>query len=256
MRSQVPCIENEGDSVEIWPAIDLLGGRCVRLQQGDYQRDTVFGDHPEEIAQQWFTLGAERLHCVDLDGAREGSIVNQKAIEAIVSCASGRPVQLGGGVRTEQTMDRLFALGVSRLVVGTAALQNPDWFAAMCEKYPKKLVLGVDARNGMVATQGWLQTSQTPATSLIADVARRTTHCAAIVYTDIARDGMLEGPNLPELEHVRRASPLPVIASGGITTLEDVRQLAIQNHHGAIIGRALYEGRIRLPDILELASIS
>ncbi|MFO0011755.1 MAG: 1-(5-phosphoribosyl)-5-[(5-phosphoribosylamino)methylideneamino]imidazole-4-carboxamide isomerase [Planctomycetota bacterium] len=242
--------------MEIWPAIDLLGGRCVRLQQGDYNRDTVFSDNPAATAEHWFSQGAERLHCVDLDGARGGAVVNESAIRAIVNAASGRPVQLGGGVRSEETIERLFGLGVSRLVAGTAALKNPDWFAAMCQKYPGRLVLGVDARDGMVATQGWLETSQTPAIDLIADIARRTTLCAAVVYTDIARDGMLEGPNFEGLDEVRRASPIPVIASGGITTYEDVRELARRQTHGAIIGRALYEGRIELPGVLQASSIS
>ncbi|MCU0708170.1 MAG: 1-(5-phosphoribosyl)-5-[(5-phosphoribosylamino)methylideneamino]imidazole-4-carboxamide isomerase [Pirellula sp.] len=242
--------------MEIWPAIDLLGGRCVRLQQGDYSRDTVFSDDPASVAARWFSEGAQFLHCVDLDGAKRGELVNMPAIRSIVQAAAGKPVQLGGGVRNEETIQRLLDMGLSRLVVGTAALKAPDWFAEMCRKYPKQLVLGVDARNGMVATEGWLETSETSAISLIAEVGQRTTECAAVVYTDIARDGMLEGPNFHELERVQEASPIPVIASGGITTLDDIRELVRRKTHGAIIGRSLYEGRIDLKQVLELSSIS
>ncbi|MFN9602927.1 MAG: HisA/HisF-related TIM barrel protein, partial [Planctomycetota bacterium] len=145
---------------------------------------------------------------------------------------------------------------VARLVVGTAALKNPDWFARMCEKYPQKLVLGVDARNGMVATDGWLETSQTPAVTLIGEIARRTSDCSAIVYTDIARDGMLKGPNFQGLEEVRAASPMPVIASGGVSSLDDVRELAHRQTHAAILGRAIYEGLIDLKEVFSWSFIS
>jgi phosphoribosylformimino-5-aminoimidazole carboxamide ribotide isomerase len=236
--------------VEIWPAIDLLKGRCVRLRQGDYSRDTVFSDQPGEIAEKWFAAGARCLHCVDLDGAKAGSVVNETAIRSIVDAAGSFPVQLGGGVRDEASMVRLFGLGLSRLVVGTAALRDPDWFAAMCEKYPGRLVLGVDARDGMVATQGWLEISSTPAIDLIREVGNRTQACVAVVYTDIARDGMLEGPNFGSLAEVQEASPFPVIASGGVTTLADVRELVRRKTPGTIIGRALYEGHLDLAEVL------
>ncbi|MFN9433519.1 MAG: 1-(5-phosphoribosyl)-5-[(5-phosphoribosylamino)methylideneamino]imidazole-4-carboxamide isomerase [Planctomycetota bacterium] len=242
--------------MEIWPAIDLLGGRCVRLQQGDYSRGTTFSDHPARMAECWFAEGARRLHCVDLDAAKGGTIVNEPSIRDIVRAASGRPIQLGGGVRSEAVILRLLDLGVARLVVGTAALKNPDWFARMCEKYPQKLVLGVDARNGMVATDGWLETSQTPAVTLIGEIARRTSDCSAIVYTDIARDGMLKGPNFQGLEEVRAASPMPVIASGGVSSLDDVRELAHRQTHAAILGRAIYEGLIDLKEVFSWSFIS
>lgn len=240
--------------MEIWPAIDLLGGKCVRLQQGDYARDTVFSDHPASIASQWFQAGAEQLHCVDLDGAKSGAIVNEKAIREIVGAAEGRPIQLGGGVRDEATIERLLGLGIQRLVVGTAALRDPIWFGRMCERYLGKLVLGLDARDGMVATQGWLETSSTPAKQLIEQIAEHTRNCVAVVYTDIARDGMLEGPNLAALAEMQRASPFPVIASGGVTTLDDIRDLIHQNTVGAIIGRALYEGHLDLAEVLRLGA--
>lgn len=239
--------------MEIWPAIDLLGGNCVRLQQGDYSRDTIFSDSPGSMASQWFSDGAELLHCVDLDGAKSGSIVNESAIREIVHAANGRPVQLGGGVRTEKTIERLLALGLSRLVVGTAALKQPEWFASMCDKYPGHLVLGLDAWGGKVATEGWLHTSETLASDLVDRVAQKTNQCVAVVYTDISKDGMLEGPNFEALEELEASSPFPVICSGGVTTLDDIRRLVQQGTHGAIIGRALYEGHLKLSDVLAIA---
>lgn len=242
--------------MEIWPAIDLLGGKCVRLKQGDYSRETVYGDQPADMAARWFGEGAEFLHCVDLDGAKSGSIVNEDAIRGIVKAAAGRVVQLGGGVRDEATIARLLGLGLSRLVVGTAALKDPDWFAAMCRKYPKQLVLGVDARGGMVATEGWLETSKTPASELIARVAAKTDLCAAVVYTDIEKDGMMAGPNFHSLLEIQKTSPFPVIASGGVSSLEDLKKLVQQNSHGAIVGRALYDDAISLRDALAIGKQS
>lgn len=239
--------------MEIWPAIDLLGGNCVRLRQGDYSRNTIFSQNPGQVAQEWFDAGATLLHCVDLDGAKSGSIVNQQAIREILQAAQGRTVQLGGGVRTEATVRRLLDLGLSRLVVGTAALRDPKWFAAMCKEFPDRLVLGLDAKDGMVATEGWLDVSKTPASVLIEQVAQWTDQCAAIVYTDIDKDGMMEGPNFQALAQIQKISPFPVIASGGVTTLQDVQKLVDQKTHGAIIGRALYEGTISLKDALRIS---
>lgn len=242
--------------MEIWPAIDLLGGKCVRLQQGDYNRETIFSDQPADMAKRWFDEGADFLHCVDLDGAKSGSIVNEDAVRGIVRVAAGRVVQLGGGVRDEATIERLLGLGLSRLVVGTAALKDPDWFATMCRKYPKQLVLGVDARGGMVATEGWLETSKTPASELIARVAAKTDLCAAVVYTDIEKDGMMAGPNFHSLLEIQNASPFPVIASGGVSSLEDLQKLVQQNSHGAIVGRALYDNAFSLREALAIGKRS
>lgn len=236
--------------MQIWPAIDLLNGKCVRLQQGDYARDTVFSDDPGAMAGQWFEAGAKYLHCVDLDGARSGSIINEAAIESIVRRAEGRPVQLGGGVRNETTIRRLLDLGLSRLVVGTSALKDPEWFAAMCEKYTGHIVLGLDARDGMVATQGWLQTSSMTATGLIGEIQQLTDDVVAVVYTDISRDGMLAGPSWESLTAMQGASRFPVIASGGVTTLDDVDRLLAMDIAGCIIGRSLYEGHLDLREVL------
>ncbi len=240
--------------MQIWPAIDLLDGKCVRLQQGDYQRNTVFSDNPGATAAKWFSQGAICLHCVDLDGAKSGSINNADAIREIVEAAGKLPVQLGGGVRNEATIERLLGLGLSRLVVGTAALKDPDWFAAMCERYVGHLVLGLDARNGLVATEGWLETSSTLATDLIKRIAERTKDCVAVVYTDIAKDGMMAGPNFEALKAMQDASPFPVVASGGVTTLQDIDDLVAIKTDSCIIGRTLYEGHISLKDALEHAS--
>ena len=232
--------------MEIWPAIDLRGGKCVRLKQGDYGRETVFSDQPEEMARQWVSQGAQSLHLVDLDAARGAPIPeNRKAIADILH-AVDVPCQLGGGVRDDESIADLFALGLSRLIVGSAALKRPEWFAEMCDRYPNRLAAGIDARDGMVATDGWLETSQMSAVELAKQLRERTENIAAIIYTDIAKDGMLAGPNLDALAEMREATDIPVIASGGVTTVEDVRQLAEQKTHACIIGRALYDGCLNL----------
>lgn len=237
--------------MEIWPAIDIRGGQCVRLRQGDYGQETVYGSSPAAMAERWFQKGAKRLHLVDLDGAKEGSSVNFEAIRELVEKVAlhGVKCELGGGVRSQETIETLLSLGLTRLVVGTLALKDPDWFAQMCEKYPHRLVLGIDARGGMVTTDGWLETSQTPATEL----AKRYDGLpiAALVYTDVATDGMMRGPNIPECVSMTRATSIPVVASGGVTRIDDVRRLAEAGIPACIIGRALYENTIALEDALQ-----
>src|SRR5262245_29030831 len=179
--------------MQIWPAIDLRGGKCVRLQQGDYSRETVFGDDPAAMALHFKDEGADRLHLVDLDGARDGRLTNLDAIRRIVR-ESGLPCELGGGIRDEETIERLLNLGLERLVIGTRALAEQDWFSHVCQRFPGRLALGIDARNGRVATHGWLETSEVAATDLAIRFAPEP--LAAIVYTDIATDGMLAGPNV------------------------------------------------------------
>jgi phosphoribosylformimino-5-aminoimidazole carboxamide ribotide isomerase len=236
--------------MDIYPAIDLRGGKCVRLRQGDYNQETIFGDDPAEMARRWVAQGASRLHLVDLDGAREGTLANHRAIAAIVA-AVDVPCQMGGGVRDEGAIGRLLDLGVNRLVVGTRAIKEPEWFAVMCRQFPHQLALGIDARDGLAATDGWQETSRTPAVEL----ARRFADLpvAAIIYTDIAKDGMMAGPNLTAMEEMARAVDLPVIASGGVTTAQDVSNLARCGLAGCIIGRALYEGSLNLKEALEAA---
>lgn len=230
--------------------MDLRGGRCVRLQQGDYQRETVFGDDPAAMARHWVAQGAECLHLVDLDGARGGKLVNLASIQAVVQAVSV-PCQLGGGVRDEASLQRVLELGLSRVVIGTLAVRQPERFQAMAASYPGRLVLGIDAREGKVATAGWREAEAIDAIEL----ARRCQELplAAIVYTDIDRDGMLAGPNVPAMQAMKRASRLPVIASGGVRSVDDVRRLAAAGLDGCIVGRALYEGRLALPDALQAA---
>ena len=237
--------------MKIWPAIDLRGGNCVRLKQGDYNQETVFGDNPGAMAQQWCKQGAECMHLVDLDGARDGLWINQDAVRSIIE-AIDVPCQLGGGVREEATIELLLGLGVSRLIVGTKALKEPTWFSSMVDKFPHKLALGIDARDGMVATDGWLETSETTAISLAQQFENQPV--AAIIYTDISRDGMMQGANVSGMEEMKQATSIPVIASGGVTTLNDVKQLREAGLDGAIIGRSLYDGVIDLAEAISLAA--
>lgn len=234
----------------ILPAIDLRGGQCVRLRQGDYDRETVFGDDPATMARRWVEQGARYLHLVDLDGARQGHPVNGESVRRIVE-AAGVPCQLGGGLRTEEHVAEALRWGVSRVILGTRALQDPDGCAALCQRFPGQVALGIDARGGRVATRGWLHESEITALEL----ARRCADwpLAALIYTDISRDGMLEGPNVEATAELARAVAVPVIASGGVTTLEDVGRLAQCGLAGCIIGRALYEGRIDLAAALDRA---
>jgi phosphoribosylformimino-5-aminoimidazole carboxamide ribotide isomerase len=236
--------------VLVLPAIDIRGGQCVRLRQGDYAQETVFGDDPAEMARRWVSQGATYLHLVDLDGARQGEPVNGDSIRRIVKVA-GVPCQLGGGLRNEEHIAEALSYGVERVVLGTRALKEPSWLEAVAMKFAGKIVLGIDAKEGQVATDGWLNVSR--CSSL--DLARRCAAwpLAALVYTDIGRDGMLQGPNLDAVAEMATAVTLPVIASGGITTLDDVSRLARLGLAGCIIGRALYEGRIDLATSIILA---
>ena len=236
----------------IYPAIDLLGGRCVRLRQGDYARETVFSDDPAAVAREWVRQGADRLHVVDLDGAKQREPVNGAVIQRIVA-AAGVPVQLGGGIRSVEHLRTVFVWGVRWAVLGTKALQDPEWVKEMAHEYPGRIVLGLDARNGFVATEGWLETSSTKATDLAKLV--EDAPLAAVVYTDIAKDGMMIGPNFAELLEMRAATKIPVVASGGVTTFDQARQLAEAGTYAAIVGRALYEGTLQLKDLLNLRSV-
>ena len=240
--------------MEIWPAIDLRHGKPVRLKQGDYDRQTIFGDDPVEFAKRWQDAGAKRLHLVDLDAARgDDPERNRDAAKRIVE-ATGLPCQLGGGVRDEAAIELLLGLGLARLVVGSQALKQPEWFASMCDRYPGQLAAGIDARDGMVATDGWLETSTTPAIELAQDLRNRSANIAAIIYTDIARDGMMSGPNFEGLAQMASATDIPLVASGGVTTLDDVRQLVQMNMPAAIIGRSLYDGAMNLEDVVKIAN--
>ncbi len=237
--------------MQIWPAIDIRDGKCVRLAQGDYSAETVYGSDPADMAQRWATDGASGLHIVDLDGARNGSPVNRDQIEAITR-ELDIPCQVGGGIRDESTIVEMMELGVKRLVIGTKALRDREWLESMAEKYHGVLLVGIDARDGKVATNGWEQISDTMAV----DFVRQINHLplAGIIFTDIARDGMLEGPNFQAMGEVVEASRIPVIASGGVTTANDVEQLSRLGLDGCIVGRSLYEGRLTLIEAMEAAN--
>ena len=244
--------------MRIWPAIDIRGGKCVRLTQGDYQKETIYGDNPADMAHRWIAEGATGLHIVDLDGARDGlnpggRSPNRDAIARITKEVSV-DIQLGGGIRDEATIEEYLELGIKRLVIGTSALMDPEWSARMIAQFPGNLIIGIDARQGRVATDGWLKTSKTTAIEHAQHFAEQ--EIAGIVYTDISKDGMLAGPNFSEMKSMTQAVDTPIIASGGITTPEDIVQLAQLNLDGAIIGRTLYEGCLSLRQAIEAAKTS
>lgn len=232
------------------PAIDLKDGKCVRLRQGAMDQVTRYSDDPVAMAEQWQNLGAGYLHVVDLDGAVTGSPQHLPQIEAIAK-RPGLRVQVGGGIRRVSTVQTYFNAGVDRVVVGTAALRDPEFLAQAATTFPGTILLGLDVKNGYVAVQGWTEVSSMTPSQLFDKVG--TLPLAGVVFTDISKDGMLEGPNLLALKEAAQASPFPVIASGGVTSLQDIR--AVQTLHanisGMIIGKALYEGTLNLPEALK-----
>ena len=232
------------------PAIDLKEGRCVRLEQGLMERDTVFNDNPAAQALEWQRQGAELLHIVDLDGAFAGEPKNRAAIEAIVGAIS-IPTQLGGGIRDLATVEAYLAIGLSRVILGTAAQRNPELVKEACARFPGRIVVGIDAKNGMVAVQGWAEVTGVTAVELAKKFEGYGV--AAIIYTDIARDGMLQGPNLEATRALAEAVSIPVIASGGVSTLKDIENLmAIEQYGvtGVITGKAVYTGAINLAEAI------
>jgi phosphoribosylformimino-5-aminoimidazole carboxamide ribotide isomerase len=237
----------------ILPAIDLKGGRCVRLQQGDMEKETFFSGHPEEMAQRWESLGAQLLHIVDLDGAVAGRPHNETAIKRILQSVA-IPLELGGGIRGLDTIEHYLSLGVSRVVLGTIAHKQPSLLEEACKKFPGRIVVGIDARDGMVAVEGWTETTAMRAADLVKTIEGKGVE--AIIFTDIKRDGMMSGPNIESTQAMAEATSIPVIASGGVTTLDHVRELLRLEPcgvQGIIIGRALYEGSIHLKEALDLA---
>jgi len=246
-------------ALEIIPAIDIRDGQCVRLRQGDYAQETVFGDDPVEMARRWVVEGATRLHLVDLDGAKAGRPVNENIVAAIARSVSV-PCQFGGGVRDDDAVRLLLKqTGIERVVIGTQALKHPEWFREIARKYPNRIVLGLDARGAFVSTEGWREDSQTSAVELARQYADLP--LAAVIYTNIARDGMMQGIDETTIETLIQLCDvkLPVIASGGVTTLDDVRRLAeISRTHpaltGAIVGRSLYEGAMPLREAVNAAA--
>ena len=232
------------------PAIDLRGDRLVRLAQGDYARETVYGRDPARAAAEFAFAGAPRLHVVDLDGARTGDPANAGALRAILAAAGSVPVQTGGGVRSLERIDELLGQGANRVVVGTLALERPEWVREAADRHPGRIVLGLDADGDRVAVRGWRETSTRRVEEVLEDFAEAP--LAAVLHTDIARDGMLGGPNLEATVALARRSPFPVIASGGVAGLADLERLARSGAvAGAVVGRALYEGVFELGEALE-----
>lgn len=237
----------------IYPAIDIRGGRCVRLTEGRFDAETVFADDPAEMALKWAGIGAEFLHLVDLDGALAGEGKNVPVIERILQSVN-IPVQLGGGIRNLETIEKLLALGVTRLILGSAAVKNPQLVEEACKKYPGHIAVGIDAKNGDVAIEGWGKGSGVAATELAKKMAAYGVE--TIIYTDISRDGMLSGVNVEATAALARACGVPIIASGGVASLEDIRRVkAVESEgvQGCIIGKAIYTGAVDLKAALALA---
>ena len=237
---------------EIIPAIDIRGGKCVRLMQGDYARETIYGDDPLEMAKRWEGEGATRLHIVDLDGAREGKSANFDAIQSIAQTVK-IPVQVGGGIRTFDALDALLDAGVQRCVLGTVLAKNQSFAEEAFAIYADALVAGIDARDGKIAVEGWQEASQVDAVRFAAYMEELG--AMRIIFTDIARDGMLTGPNMGLLSSLCEAVSIPLIASGGVQSEADVSALrAIEGLEGVISGKALYEGTTSLRALLDAAS--
>lgn len=233
-------------SFTIYPAIDILGGRCVRLLQGDYEKETVYNSNPVDVAKAWAAQGARWIHTVDLDGAKAGRPVNHELIGEIAR-AVDVPVQIGGGLRTLHDVELLLELGVSRVIIGTAALEDRPFIQQLLTHFGERIVIGLDARQGFVATRGWLETSQVKATDLACELAGYGAR--TFIFTDISRDGMMKGPNVEAIRELAKASGQSVIASGGVSQLSDLTDLAqyvAEGVSGAIVGKALYEKTIDL----------
>ncbi|MDP2505621.1 1-(5-phosphoribosyl)-5-[(5-phosphoribosylamino)methylideneamino]imidazole-4-carboxamide isomerase [Oceanobacter sp. 3_MG-2023] len=236
------------------PAIDLKDGECVRLRQGRMEDSTVFGDNPVEMARRWVDAGCRRLHLVDLNGAFAGVPVNGGAVTAIAKEFPGLPIQIGGGIRSLETIEAYVKAGVSYVIIGTKAVKEPAFVKEACAAFPGKVIVGLDAQDGFVATDGWAEVSEVKAV----DLARQFKHdgVSAIVYTDIARDGMMQGVNVAATLELAVEGGIPVIASGGVTNIDDIRQLAMvasQGILGAITGRAIYEGSLDVAEAQTLA---
>ncbi len=242
--------------MEVIPAIDVRGGRCVRLAQGDYARETVYADDPVEVALRWQAAGAPRIHVVDLDGAREGRPMNEAVVGRILSRVKV-PVQVGGGIRDIGTVQRYLELGAARVILGTAAIEEPELLAQALALARQAIIVGVDARDGVVVTRGWLKASELAPASLV----RRLSEAGVtrVIYTDVSRDGMLAGPNFAGIAELLAEvdglpAPVKVIASGGVATLEHIRQLAALGVEGAIVGKALYTGDLDLREAVKAAA--
>jgi phosphoribosylformimino-5-aminoimidazole carboxamide ribotide isomerase len=236
--------------VQLIPAVDLQGGKCVRLYKGEREMKTVYSNNPVEVALKWQSEGASRLHLVDLDGAFEGKPVNSTVISAIASKLH-IPLQLGGGIRDAENVRRVLELGVSKVILGTAAVEKPEMLKELLDRYQDRIIVGIDARDGVVAVKGWVENSQRKAVDFALEM--QDLGVREIIYTDISRDGTLEGPNYSALEEMARALEIQLIASGGVSSLEDLRLLKELEHlgiTGVIVGQALYSGKFSLKEAL------
>lgn len=233
--------------MEIIPAIDLRGGRCVRLTQGDYDRETVFSDDPVEMARRWESEGATRIHVVDLDGAREGRPINDAVVQKIIEAVEP-PVQVAGGVRTLETVQAWLDTGADRVILGTAAVRDPELAAEAARRHGERIVVSIDARGGVVAIEGWQEETKLDAEAFLQTLSE--VGVPRFVYTDINRDAMLDSPNYKMVEKMVAATERPLIAAGGVADIENLVRLAELGVEGAIVGLALYDGRVQLPEAL------
>ena len=231
----------------IYPAIDLLDGKCVNLKQGEVERTTVYSKNPVRVARLFERAGAAWIHMVDLNGAFEGKSANEKSIKQIVAAVE-IPIQLGGGIRTMEDIDRVLSYGVSRVILGTAAVKNPELVSEAAERYPGKIAVGIDVKNGMVAVSGWVEETRIKALDFALDMKKRGVR--TIIYTDILKDGMMEGPNIKASKDLIDDTGLDIIVSGGISTLNDIRNSRIIGAAGVITGRAIYTGAIKLKEAI------
>ena len=236
--------------MDVYPAVDIKDGKCVNLIRGEFDQSTVFDDSPVDAARRWATAGASWIHVVDLDGARDGRRVNSEIVRQIVE-STGCRIQLGGGIRTLRDLELILALGVERAVLGTAAVENLDLVRSAASAFPGRVAVGLDARAGRLATHAWTSNTEILAADLAVQVA--AAGVAALIHTDIERDGMLAGANVHASAALARSVDIPVIVSGGVSSLEDVRRAAVAGLGGAIIGRALYMGDIDLQSAIEAA---
>ena len=240
----------------IIPAIDLKDGQCVRLRKGIMEDTTVFSNNPTEMASKWVAEGARRLHLVDLNGAFEGKHINADCVNEITRSFPNLPVQIGGGIRDLQTANAYIEAGISYLIIGTMAVTNPDFVEKLCDEFPNKIIVGLDANNGLVATDGWAKQTDIDVVELSKKYEQYGVN--SIVYTDIARDGMMQGVNVEATANLAKKTSIPIIASGGITNLDDIAALLKNAHHGimgAITGRAIYEGQLDFNDAQTMSDI-
>lgn len=231
----------------IFPAIDIKDGRCVRLTQGRFDQVSIYNDNPAEVARLWESMGAQYIHLVDLDGAKDGSPASRDMVKSVID-AVDIPVQVGGGIRSLERADQLIELGARRIILGTAAVNDRELTQAVAERYPGRTAVSVDAVNGMAAVNGWAKVSDTDVLDIctfMQEIGINT-----LIYTDILMDGMLKGPNFGEYERLMRETSLDIIASGGVTTKEDIERLAQMGIYGAIVGKALYDEKIDLKEAI------